>query len=61
MTIQFPKRRETDEQAKERVEEITLNNAVYDCDEHGNPVTKEGNRLKNLTKKQLEIFRSIGR
>ncbi len=54
---QSPKRRETDEQAEERVRKITEYNEAYGCDVHGRPITKEGNLLRNLTKKEWDVFK----
>ena len=55
--MQYPKRKETDEQAQERVQNITDRNDAQGCDVHGQPVTKEGNLLKNLSKKEFDIFK----
>jgi hypothetical protein len=57
MPIQFPERRETDIQREERVQKIKEHNEAYGCDKDGNPVDAEGNPLKNLSKKEMDIFR----
>lgn len=53
--MQYPKRRETEEQAKERIEKLKENNAKLKRNEHGQPVDTVGRVLKNL--KPNELFK----
>lgn len=57
--IQFPKRRETDEQAEQRAQKIKDHNEALGCDAQGRPVDAEGNLLKNLSKKEWDVFKSL--
>jgi len=59
MTIQFPKRVETDGQAIERAEEIKKHNEAYGCDLQGRPVDSKGGLLKNLSQKEWDVFKSL--
>ncbi len=59
MTIQFPKRREDDEHAQERVQKIKDNNEAYGCDPQGRPVDEKGGLLKNLSQKEWDVFKSL--
>lgn len=51
--MQYPKRRETEEQAKERVEKIKEKNAELKRNEHGQPVDAVGRVLKNFRPNEL--------
>jgi hypothetical protein len=59
MPIQFPERRETDEQARARKEKIKEHNEAYGCDIHGRPVSEEEKLLKNFREKDWELFRKF--
>ena len=59
--IQHPVRRETDEQEEKRKEGIKLRNEEQGCNSEGRPVDKRGEPLKNLNKKERDIFISTGR
>lgn len=48
--MQFPQRRETDEQQAERTKKIRERNEAQGCDANGRPVDKAGNLLKNIGK-----------
>ena len=61
MSVQFPKRRETDEDAAERVREIRQNNEPQGFDEHGkflDPTIKKASRQEL---KKLDFARNVFR
>ncbi len=57
--MQYPKRRETNEQAEQRAERIKRVNDAQGCDVQGRPVTLEGELLKSLSQKEFEIYKHL--
>lgn len=48
--MQFPQRKETNQEARIREQKIKDRNEAQGCDANGRPVDKAGNLLKNIGK-----------
>lgn len=57
--VQFPRRRESDQQAEKRAQKIKDHNEALGCNLQGQPVDADGQPLKGLSKKEFDVFNSM--